>query len=287
MVCTQLGNAISCWRVRLVTFQVGQRPSLGVVGDRGVVDLAEILPADRPQAMLETLIDRVDALRGEVDRLARTGAAVPPDSVVLRASVPAPGKFLCVMRNRPALERASHPFAYLKCSAGAVGSGEVLRLPPGEPELWHEAELAVVVRGPVHNLAPSTWRRAVFGYTAVLDLVRPSSMFTAGSGAEDWWKSWDTPWAIGPAIITEDELADPGSDLRLRVSDAGHSVEVADPGRPALPEIIAFLSSVMTLRSGDLIACGAHEAATAAARAGSAVELTLPAIGSLAIRVAA
>ncbi|MBV8989021.1 MAG: hypothetical protein JO372_10735, partial [Solirubrobacterales bacterium] len=52
--------------MRLVTFQAGQRPSLGVVGDRGVVDLAELLSADRPQAMLETLIDRIDALRGEV-----------------------------------------------------------------------------------------------------------------------------------------------------------------------------------------------------------------------------
>lgn len=273
--------------MRFVTFQAGQRPSLGVVGDRGIVDLAELLPAARPQAMLETLIDRFDGLRGDVDRLARNGAAVPPDSVVLRASVPAPGKFLCVMRNRPALERAPHPFAYLKCSAGAVGSGGVLRLPRGEPELWHEAELAVIVHGPVRNLAPDAWRAAVFGYTAVLDVVRPSSMFTAGSGAEDWWKSWDTPWAVGPAIVTEDELGDPGRDLRLRVSHAGDSVEVVDPGRPALPEIIAFLSSVMTLRTGDLIACGAHEAATAATTAGSAVELALPAIGSLAVQVAA
>jgi 2-keto-4-pentenoate hydratase/2-oxohepta-3-ene-1,7-dioic acid hydratase in catechol pathway len=273
--------------VRFVTFQAGQTPSLGLVGDRGVVDLAELLPADHPQAMLETVIDRFDELRGELERHARTGAAMPPEAMMLRASVPAPGKLLCVMRNRPALERAPHPFAYLKRSAGAVGSGEVLRLPFGEPELWHEAELAVVVRGPVRNLAPEAWRAAVFGYTAVLDVVRPSSIFTAGSGAEDWWKSWDTPWAVGPAIVTEDELADPGRDVRLRVSDSDDSVEVTDPGRPALPEIIAFLSSVMTLRTGDLIACGAHEAATAPASAGSAVELTIPTIGSLAVQVAA
>jgi 2-keto-4-pentenoate hydratase/2-oxohepta-3-ene-1,7-dioic acid hydratase in catechol pathway len=287
VICTQLRNAISFRAVRFVTFQAGQRPSLGVVGDRGIVDLAELLPADRPQAMLETLIDGFDALRGKVERLARTGAAVPADSVVLGASVPAPGKFLCVMRNRPALERASHPFAYLKSSAAAVGSGQVLRLPPGETELWHEAELAVVVRGPVHNLASSAWRSAVFGYTAVLDVVRPSSIFTAGSDGEDWWKSWDTPWAVGPTIVTADELAAPGRGLSLRITATAHRVEVADPGGPPLPEIITFLASVMTLRTGDLIACGAHEAATAAAMAGSAVEVKLPAIGSLAVRVAA
>jgi 2-keto-4-pentenoate hydratase/2-oxohepta-3-ene-1,7-dioic acid hydratase in catechol pathway len=272
--------------VRFVTSQAGQGLSLGVVTDRGVVDLAGLLPARGPQAMLEALIDRFDALGGEVERLAVSGPAVPLESVALGPSVPAPGKLLCVMRNRPGLEQARHPFAYLKCSAGAIGSGDVLSL-PAESELWHEPELAVVVRGPVRNLAPDAWRSAVFGYTALLDVVRPSSMFSAKSGAEDWWKSWDTPWAVGPAIVTEDELADPGVDLRLRVGDAADGREVADPGRPALPEIIAFLSTVMTLRTGDLIACGAHESAVVAASAGSKVELTLPAIGSLALRVAA
>lgn len=272
--------------MRFVTFQTGQGPSLGVVTDRGVVDLSELLPAAPPQAMLEALIDRFDGLRGEIACLVDTGPALPLESVALRASVPAPGKFLCVMRNRPALDQARHPFAYLKCTAGPVGSGEVLRLPPGESKLWHEPELAVIVRGPVRDLPPNDWRTAVFGYTAVLDVVRPSSAFSAGSGAEDWWRSWDTPWAVGPAIVTEDDMVDPGRGLRLRVSDTIHSVEVTDPGHPALPQIIAFLSSVMTLRTGDLIACGAHEAAVATASAGSDVTLTLPELGSLAVRVA-
>jgi len=273
--------------VRFVTFQAGQGPSLGVVVDRGVVDLAELLPGAGPQAMLKALIDGYDALRGEIERLARSGSAVPLGSVVLGASVPAPGKFLCVMRNRPALEQARHPFAYLKCTGGAVGPGEVLRLPRGESKLWHEPELAVVARGPVRDVAPGAWRTAVFGYTAVLDVVRPSSAFTAGSGSADWWKSWDTPWAVGPAIVTEDEMLDPGRELKLRVSDTANAVEVTDPGRPALPQIIAFLSSVMTLRTGDLIACGAHEASVATASADTDVTLTLPVIGSLDVRVAA
>ncbi len=270
--------------MRFVTFQTGRGPSLGVATERGVVDLAALLPAAAgPQSMLETLIDGFDALRSEVAELARTGPARPAQSLALRASVPAPGKFLCVMRNRPALDHARHPFAYLKRTAGAVGPGEVLRLPPGESQLWHEPELAVVVRGPARDLAPDDWRTAVFGYTAVLDLVRPSSSFTAGSGAEDWWKSWDTPWAVGPAIVTEDELAEPGRGLSLVVGDT----EVSDPGHPALPEIVSFLTGVMTLRTGDLIACGAHQAAVAEAAAGDEVTLRLPAIGSLAVKVAA
>jgi 2-keto-4-pentenoate hydratase/2-oxohepta-3-ene-1,7-dioic acid hydratase in catechol pathway len=275
-------------RVRFVTFQAGRGTSIGVVADRGVVDLAELLPAGDPQAMLEALIDGFDDLRDAVEQLARSGAAAPLDAVALRASVPAPGKFLCVMRNRPALDHARHPFAYLKCSAGALGSDEVLRLPRGEPRLWHEPELAVVVRGPARDVAPDAWRTAVFGYTGVLDVVRPSSAFTAPSGAEDWWKSWDTPWAVGPSIVTADAVVDPGRHLRLRVDGAGADtgVEVTDPGQPALAEIIAFLSSVMTLRTGDLIACGAHEAAVATASPGTDVTLTLPAIGSLAVRVA-
>ena len=56
---------------------------------------------------------------------------------------------------------------------------------------------------------------------------------------------------------------------------------------PAVGEIIAFLSSVMTLRSGDLIACGAHEAAIVDALPGSRARLQLPGSGSLRVEVAA
>jgi 2-keto-4-pentenoate hydratase/2-oxohepta-3-ene-1,7-dioic acid hydratase in catechol pathway len=257
------------------------------VTDAGIVDLAPLLAREDPQAMLERLIDDHDQLSDAIAELCRTAPAHPLDSVALRASVPAPGKVLCVMRNRPALQNSSSPpWAYLKYAAGGVGTEALLRLPAGERALRFQPAIAIVVRGPARNVPPGAWRDAVFGFTGFLDVVRPGSSFSP-AGGEDWWKSWDTAFAVGPTIVTDLDAGDPGAGLSLDVTDASGTVSAEDPGQPPLGEIIAFLSSVMTLRSGDLIACGAHEAAVIAAAPGSRAQLRLPGCGSLQVEAAA
>lgn len=253
----------------------------------GVVDLAELLPSEGPQGRLEALIDGWSELEEAVAALCRTGPAHPLEAVALRASVPAPGKVMCVMRNRPALqEGSSPPWAYLKHADAGVATDAALRLPVGEKNLHFEPEIAVVVRGPARSVAPDAWRDAVFGYTGFLDVVRPGSAF-GPAGGENWWKSWDTAFAVGPAIVAADESGHPRQGLSLAVTGASGTVSAHDPGQPPLGEIIAFISSVMTLRSGDLIACGAHEAAVLAATPGSRAELHLPGCGSLRVKAAA
>jgi 2-keto-4-pentenoate hydratase/2-oxohepta-3-ene-1,7-dioic acid hydratase in catechol pathway len=252
--------------------------------ETGIVDLAPLLDGDEPQAMLERLIDHRDQLSEAIAKLCRTGTAHPLASVSLRASVPAPGKVLCVMRNRPGLhESASPPWAYLKHAAGGVGNDAALRLPVGERNLRLEPELGIVIRGPARDVVPDAWRDAVFGYTGFLDVARPGSDL-GPAGRDDWWKSWDTTFAVGPAIVTVDE-GDPLCGPTLAVTDQSGTVSARDPETPSLGEIIAFLSSVMTLRSGDLIACGAHEAASIDALPGSRVRMELPGSGALSVEV--
>jgi 2-keto-4-pentenoate hydratase/2-oxohepta-3-ene-1,7-dioic acid hydratase in catechol pathway len=266
--------------VRIVTFESERGTSVGALVPSGVVDLAELLPAGTPQAMLEALIDGFDDVRGAIDSL----PARPMAEVRLRASVPDPGKVLCVMRNRPELEEGdAPPYAYLKYAGGGVGSGDALRL-PAESSLRFAPAVAVVVRGPVRDIAPEDWRDAVFGFTGFVDVVRPGSEFPGG---DDWWKSWDTPFAVGPAIVTTDEGPDPGTGLGLAVTGSSGTVTASDPGRPPFEGIISFLSTVMTLRTGDLIACGAHDAAVIPASAGSRIELDVPAGGRLVVEAAA
>lgn len=271
--------------MRFATFEAEGRVSIGVVIARGLVDLRELLPGACAQTMLAALIDGFDDRRGAIDSLAAAGPALPLGAVTLRAAVPAPGKVLCVMRNRPELATSERPYAYLKYTGGGIGSGQTLRLPSREPDLQHEPELAAVIRGPARDVPRDAWRSAVFGYTGFLDVVRPSSAIAPGEHADNWSKSWDTPWAIGPWVVTADEVSDPGQGLALRLTTPSQSVEAADPGSPSLPELVEFLSSVMTLHTGDVIACGAHQEALTPAIAGSSVELTMPAIGALAIEV--
>jgi 2-keto-4-pentenoate hydratase/2-oxohepta-3-ene-1,7-dioic acid hydratase in catechol pathway len=266
--------------VRIVTFESERGTSVGALAADGVVDLAELLRPGTPQAMLEALIDGFEDMRGAIDAL----PARPLAEVRLRASVPDPGKVLCVMRNRPELEeRDAPPYAYLKYAGGGVGHGEALRLPM-ESSLRFAPALAVVIRGPVRDIAPDDWRDAVFGFTGFVDVVRPGSEFPGG---DDWWKSWDTPFAVGPAVVTADEVLDPGTGLGLAVTTPSGTVTTADPGRPPVGSIVSFLSTVMTLRTGDLIACGAHDAAVVPASAGSRIELDVPAGGRLVVEAAA
>jgi 2-keto-4-pentenoate hydratase/2-oxohepta-3-ene-1,7-dioic acid hydratase in catechol pathway len=268
--------------VRVVTFESERGTSIGALAAGGVVDLAELLPGADAQAMLEALIDGFDNLREAID----VQAPRPLTEVRLRASVPWPGKVLCVMRNRPGLEEgAAPPYAYLKYAGGGVGSGEALPLPAGEPSLGFAPAIALVIRGPVRDIAAGDWRDAVFGFTGFVDVVRPGSAF--GGTGEDWWKSWDTPFAVGPAIVTADEVPDPGTGLGLAVNTPSGTVSAADPGRPPVGSIVSFLSSVMTLRTGDLIACGTHDAAVIPASAGSRVELDVPASGRLVVEATA
>jgi 2-keto-4-pentenoate hydratase/2-oxohepta-3-ene-1,7-dioic acid hydratase in catechol pathway len=160
----------------------------------------------------------------------------------------------------------------------------MLPLPPGEPSLCFAPAVALVVRGPVRDIAAGDWRDAVFGFTGFVDVVRPGSGF---SGDEDWWKSWDTPFAVGPAIVTSDEVPDPGAGLGLSVTTPSGTVAAADPGRPPVGAIVSFLSSVMTLRTGDVIACGAHDAAVIPASAATRVELDVPVGGRLVVETPA
>ena len=167
--------------MRVVTFESERGESVGALVGGDVVDLADLLPGDTAQAMLEALIDGFADLRDAIDMLPTR----PVTEVRLRASVPsphgrtfptaldpAPGKVLCVMRNRPGLEEGTAPpYAYLKFAGGGVGDGEALRLPAGESSLSYAPALAVVVRGPVRDIAPGDWRDAVFGFTGFVDVV--------------------------------------------------------------------------------------------------------------------
>jgi 2-keto-4-pentenoate hydratase/2-oxohepta-3-ene-1,7-dioic acid hydratase in catechol pathway len=272
--------------VRFVAFDCDGAPtSIGALAGDGVVDLGELLPGESPQAMLELLIDGFADLREPIERLCAARTPRPLRSVRLRARVPAPGKVLCVMRNRTAAqEDDAPPYAYLKYADGAVGPGDALPPAGAEAGLRYEPEVAIVVRGPARHVAPAAWRDAVFGFTGFLDVVRRGSAFGTG---EDWWKSWDTPFAVGPAIVTADEVPEPGRDLALTISSPTGSRVARDPGRPAVARIVAFLSGVMTLRSGVLIACGAHEDAVVPVPSGARAELDVAPSGRLAVEASA
>ena len=279
--------------MKLVLFQTsGQNePVPGLLTDRGVVDVAGIgEKGHTPQLTMQALIDGFDRLRPSLERRAADGQALPLSSVRLRAPLPRPGKILCCIANYwEHAQREARPLnMFLKNPEAIVGPGDTIVLPEfTEPWIFmHEAELALVIKGPAKKVSRANWRSAVFGYTCLIDVS------ARGEGRRTWkagsWlgKSFDTFAPIGPCIATADEIPEP-NDLVVRFWNDGqlrHNYNTDDMEH-RVPELLEFASTIMTLNTGDLIACGTNHEGLGALQDGEIVEIEIERIGRMSLNV--
>jgi 2-keto-4-pentenoate hydratase/2-oxohepta-3-ene-1,7-dioic acid hydratase in catechol pathway len=279
--------------VRLVLFETtaGRDPVPGLLTERGVVGIASaVRPGHTPQATMQGLIDDFETLRPALERLAREGEARPLAGVRLRPPLPRPGKILACIANyweHGALEaRALNMF--LKNPDAVIGPDDTIVLPEfTEPWIFmHEAELALVMKGPAKNVPAGNWRSAVFGYTGMIDVS------ARGEGRRTWkagsWlgKSFDTFAPIGPCIATLDEIANP-NDVHVQFWVDGqlrHNYNTDDMEH-LVPELVEFASRIMTLNSGDLIACGTNHEGLGPLQDGEVVDFEIHGIGRMRLTV--
>ena len=265
--------------MRLVLFEPAGSTDVqpGLLTERGVVSIADaVARAVTPQLTMQGIIDDFDRLRPALERRAREGSAQPLDAVRLRAPLPRPGKILACIANfweHGAMEaRALNMF--LKNPDAVIGPGDTIVLPEfTEPWIFmHEAELALVIKGPAKRVARDDWRSAVFGYTGMIDVS------ARGDGRRTWktgsWlgKSFDTFAPLGPCIATIDEIPNP-NDVHVQFWVDGqlrHNYNTDDMEH-RVPELVEFASAIMTLNSGDLIACGTNHEGLGALQDGETV----------------
>ena len=126
------------------------RPCL--VKQDGVVDISELVgafPGAPPQCVLETLINKFDALRSALQKAEASGKTIPMAQVRLRAPVPRPGKVLCGRRNFKEgilLDPPGPLQTFFKSPEAVIGPGETVVLPAFRASIFnHEAELALVI----------------------------------------------------------------------------------------------------------------------------------------------
>jgi 2-keto-4-pentenoate hydratase/2-oxohepta-3-ene-1,7-dioic acid hydratase in catechol pathway len=263
----------------------------GLLTERGVVSVAAAVRlGTTPQATMQNVIDDFDTLRPTLEQLARDGTAVPVDQVRLRAPLPRPGKILACIANyweHGALE--ARPLnMFLKNPDAVIGPGDTIVLPEmTEPWIFmHEAELALVIKGPAKGVKQADWRRAVFGYTGMIDVS------ARGEGRRTWkagsWlgKSFDTFAPIGPCIATLDEIPNP-NDVHVQFWVDGqlrHNYSTDDMEH-LVPELVEFASAIMTLNSGDVIACGTNHEGLGPLQDGEVVDFEIHGIGRMRLTV--
>jgi 2-keto-4-pentenoate hydratase/2-oxohepta-3-ene-1,7-dioic acid hydratase in catechol pathway len=147
------------------------------------------------------------------------------------------------------------PTVFLKLSSSITGPDTEVPLPPNSTQPDYEAELALVIGKPGHNIPASEWKQHVFGYTilndvSARDVQLATSQWTLG-------KSFPGFTPLGPWIVTSDEISDPHAlDIRLTLS--GEVMQNANTRDLIfkIPQLIEYISSIVPLQAGDIISTG-------------------------------
>jgi 2-keto-4-pentenoate hydratase/2-oxohepta-3-ene-1,7-dioic acid hydratase in catechol pathway len=232
--------------MRLVTFQHPDGPP-----QAGIVSGNQILPTG------------TDMLSICAAGRAEPTAASPFDlaAVKLLAPIPRPPKFICVGLNyrdhaaESKMELPKVPTIFNKFTNVVIGPGAPIVLPKVSAKPDYEAEFAFVIGRGGRYIPAASAMEHVFGYTIVND-VSARDFQTATT---QWLmgKTFDTFAPTGPWIVTRDEIADPHAlDISLEI---GGEVLQHSNTRELIfrvPELIEYISQVVTLEPGDIVATG-------------------------------
>ena len=185
----------------------------------------------------------------------------------------------------------SLPSLFLKSVAGIVGPDDEIvmteLLKDGFPNS-HEAELAVVIGKRAKNVSEAQAMDYVFGYTVHNDVsgrtLRSGASSSEGSAMT---KGMDTFAPLGPYLTLKEDVPDP-HNLAIETKLNGKVFPMPNAHTKnmvhKIPKAVSFLSHLMTLLPGDIIATGVP-APTAPLHAGQTVEITIERLGTLRNRV--
>jgi 2-keto-4-pentenoate hydratase/2-oxohepta-3-ene-1,7-dioic acid hydratase in catechol pathway len=232
--------------MRLVTFQRADGTS-----EAGILSGNQIAPLGRDMISVCAM--------GDVPQ--PSAAPVKLDSVRLLAPVPRPPKFICVGLNyrdhaaEAKQEIPTVPTIFSKFSNVVVGPGAPVILPKASTKPDYEAELAFVIgRGGRHISSGRAYDHVV-GYTIVNDISARD--YQAATSQWLMGKTFDTFGPMGPWIVTKDEIPDPHS-LDISTEIAGETLQHSNTREMVfyIPVLIEYISTVVTLEPGDVVATG-------------------------------
>jgi 2-keto-4-pentenoate hydratase/2-oxohepta-3-ene-1,7-dioic acid hydratase in catechol pathway len=265
--------------MRLVTFQ-----PLG----KGAIPEAGIVSGDRVTGLGRDMFSVIASGRPAESE----GPSYELSTVRLLAPIPRPPKLICVGLNyrdharEAGLEIPSVPTIFSKFSNVVIGPGATIVLPKISKRPDYEAEFAFVIGSGGRHIPAASALDHVFGYTIVNDVsARDYQMATS-----QWLmgKTFDTFAPMGPWIVTRDEIADPHAlDLTLEIG--GEILQHSNTRELVfgVPALIEFISSVVTLEPGDVVATGTPAGVGFARkpprylRDGDEVVIRIPGIGEL------
>jgi acylpyruvate hydrolase len=262
--------------MRLLTFHAEGGDRLGALLGDQVLDLGLAYKAMTGEAGASWPQDMIALLREGKEALEKASAAIaygkehpggicqPMSRVTLLPPVPRPGKVIALGINYVAhaaegrFEPPDFPMLFHKTATALLGAGGTIVIPPVTKKVDYEGELAVIIGRTCKQVTEDRALEYVAGYAiandvSARDIQQRTSQFTAG-------KMLDTFCPLGPALVTHDEIPEPGNlSIRTRlngqVMQDGHTSKMIF----SVPYVVSYISQIATLEVGDIVLTGTPE----------------------------
>ncbi len=193
-----------------------------------------------------------------------------------------PSKIVCVGRNYAAHARElgntvpDVPMLFLKPPSALLAPGETIRLPSVSAQVEFEGEIGVVIGKRLWRTDVAGAERGIGGFVCVNDVTCRDLQKRDGQWGRA--KGFDTFCPVGPRVV--DRLDWRTLELVTRVNGLERQRATSADMVVSIPALVAFVSEIMTLEPGDLIATGTP-AGTGPLAHGDVVEVEIPGVGIL------
>jgi 2-keto-4-pentenoate hydratase/2-oxohepta-3-ene-1,7-dioic acid hydratase in catechol pathway len=246
--------------MRLLSYDAGDGARAGLLEDDRVVDAWALLGEPHRGSLRELIAaGRIDDLR---PRLGDTGAPSHPlSAVTILPPITDPEKIVCIGLNYAkhaaeiGAEPPAHPIVFGKYRNALAAPGATVTLPSNSTKVDYEAEVAFVIGRRAKDVAAEDALDFIAGYTLLNDLSARDLQ-----GRTPQWmpgKIFDGAAPCGPYLVTPDE-AGAHDAIAISLTLNGETMQDSDTGDLifGIPELVADLSSLMTLEPGDIVATG-------------------------------
>jgi len=309
--------------MKLVTYLRNQSVSCGILAGDGLIDIPSAWQGPNPPRSVKEILQRGASCLAMLADLGpassfceakRRGADAftPLDSVKLLAPIPRPGKVIALAGNysehikeasvtrgfklglSDSPRQTTVPRPFLMPPTVVIGPDEGIPWPAYSEKVDYEIELAVIIGKKAKRVPPGNALDYVAGYTICNDVSARSVTFAKNRAERPWDEFYDWlngKWAdgflpTGSYLLTADEIGDVQNlDMMLTVN--GQVRQNASTSQMIYPvaDVVSFLSYIMTLEPGDVIATGTPAGVAMATgkflQPGDTIECTIEKLGTL------
>ena len=295
--------------MKLITYSKDEAISCALLLDKTLIDIPSLWHGPNPPRSIEEILQRSPFCLDKLAELAKNvGSLTSLDSVKLLAPIPRPGKVIALAGNysehikeaglalglSDSPRKTTVPRPFLIPSTVVTGPDEQITWPAYSEQIDYEIELAVVIGKKAKCVKPPQALEAVAGYTIANDVSARSVTFAADRAKRPWDEFYDWlngKWAdgflpMGPFLLTADEVEDT-QNLAMSLTVNGQVRQESNTSQMIFPvaDIVSFVSHIMTLETGDVIATGTPAGVAAATgnflQQGDIIECTIEKLGTL------